>query len=231
VPNIEKTFETLRLACQVDNQWQYKLAARLGLLGIALLPDQQRQLFFAASDSDEEVKVLLNQASSAAGRLIGKIPRLQSVAEIIEYQVHVDGKLDGFTGNERVIRLGATFLRVAVRWNLLRKSGVSNLLAMAELQKELPYLPPVVGEALLDLDAEQAAEPAIEVEVCDLHEGMMLAEDLITEDGAILLRKGRLLSWTVIEKLHMRWRGNKQVRPIQIFESTCNADAKILCKQ
>jgi CheY-like chemotaxis protein len=229
VPNIEKTFEALRVACQVENHWQYKLAARLGLLGIALLPDQQRQLFFVASDSDEEVKVLLNQASSAAGRLIGKIPRLQSVAQVIEHQVDVDGGITGFSGNDRVVKLGATFLRVAVRWSLLRKSGVSSLVALAELQKELPNMPAEIGEALLSLDSEHEPEPAVEVEVCDLREGMVLAEDLITEDGAILLRKGRLLSWTVIEKLHMRWRGNKHVRAVQILESTCSTGDKVLC--
>lgn len=228
VPMIEQIFDKLREASEVEAHWEYKLAARFGLLGLALLTEEERTRFQSLKPYEREANELLEKAASVAGRLVDKIPRLHSVAEIVMHQKDIDGNTGVISDKHRVVRLGATFLRIAIKWNLLANVGIRGEAALAELRKELPNITPAIEDTLLEIEASQD-EVAIEVAIADLKEGMVLARDIMNAEGAILLRKGRLLSPTTIEKLHICESENKGIRPIQIVESSCPPQEALAC--
>ena len=64
--------------------------------------------------------------------------------------------------------------------------------------------------------------------LCDLKEGMVLCDDVVSENGSMLIRKGRRLTWTVIERLHNTQSTSDRSRMIRIRQSTCNSADRLI---
>ena len=77
----------------LEGQWEYKLAARLGMLGFALLPEKDRTRFEMAVDSGDQLRATIHEAAMIGQRIIGRIPRLGTVARIIGTTAEVDGSM------------------------------------------------------------------------------------------------------------------------------------------
>ena len=69
---IEQIFDKLREASEVEAHWEYNLAARFGLLGLALLTEEERTRFQSLKPYEPEANELLEKAASVAGRLVDK---------------------------------------------------------------------------------------------------------------------------------------------------------------
>ncbi len=229
-PKIEQIVRELRSGLDIEDRWEYKLSARLGLLGFALLPEQERLSFEYALPSDQNSQAIFLRAASIACRVMERIPRLRSVAQIIGNQDGIDGNICCIcpTSESDIVHLGATLLRIAVHWNCLTRSGMSNDAALIELKLCLPKLLPQLEDILLAVDLGYDEQRALDIAICDLQEGMILHDDVITKDGATLLRKGRRLTWMIIEKLRMHRSEDKRLRSIRVVESSCNVNNRVL---
>jgi hypothetical protein len=58
------------------------------------------------------------------------------------------------------------------------------------------------------------------VGVAQLEPGMVLFDDVLTSDGALLIRKGRRLTWTIIERLRNSRSTGEKLRPILVRQSS-----------
>ena len=47
--------------------------------------------------------------------------------------------------------------------------------------------------------------------------GLVLADDVRTADGVVLLRKGRRLTWAIIEKFHCHREAIRNLHPIEVI--------------
>jgi CheY-like chemotaxis protein len=200
---VQEIVGQLQDALRLDGHWEYKLSARLGLLGFALLPEQDRIRFEMALLSGGQLQELIGAAAATGRRIIERIPRLEMVARMIGSMGDVDGAIlhaKPRSDSDRVAT-GATLLRVAVQWDFLVREGLSPRAAAAELRAELPHLPAAVTTTLADHDAVAIRNRVATCGPSDLVEGMVLHDDVLTADGVMLIRGGRRLTWTIIEKL------------------------------
>src|SRR5690606_22254601 len=88
---IESLVEHLRQAIGAPDRWEYKLAARLGLVGFTLLPERQRRKLETAAPDEPVLQDILSASAATGSRLLEKIPRLGTIARMIREQVNVDG--------------------------------------------------------------------------------------------------------------------------------------------
>jgi len=228
IPTVEQTFEHLQKAAQVKPRWEFTLASRLGLIGFALLSDQERQTLATTSAASPESQELFFQMSSIGARLIEKIPRLGTVAGVIGNQWETCGELPDSQDKNHDVLVGANLLRIATLWSSLSSGDLSGDESLAELMLVLPNLPDHLADALLAMD-DLETQAVVEVAPEDLREQMVVAKDIITEDDARLVRKGRKLSSTIIEKLRLHHTEQAKLLPIQIYESTCPVGNRMLC--
>lgn len=216
---IQRYVDNLRKAMGFEDRWEYKLAAKLSLLGFSLMPEADRACFDEGDQSDIQVTNLLRRAATTGRKIIERIPRLDAVAAMIGRQVEVDGRLltPYPTEPQQVIDAGATMLRVALHADCLERQGISAKAGIAEIRKQLPKLADAYADALEEMWRDAQDFCTIEVPVDKLEEGMVLADDVRTADGVILLRKGRRLTWAIIEKFHCHREAIRNLHPIEVI--------------
>ena len=200
---IHELVESLRTRVGIDKRWEYKLASKLSLLGFALMPESESLPADGALLQCPDYVARIEKASHVASRLIEKIPRLGIVAAMIREQSVVSGRVRSVRSEDEVdvIQTGATLLRIALHIECLSQQGISATEGVLELQEALPELRTEFVNAISDSWPEAIDRPMTEVRADRLMEGMVLADDVITSNGAILLRKGRRLTATIIERL------------------------------
>jgi hypothetical protein len=85
----------------------------------------------------------------------------------------------------------------------------------------IPHLPQQLEVALLQLDTPDTDYQPVEVSLPDLVEGMVLYDNVLSEDGALLLRSGRRLTVPIIEKLKLHCQSATKLRPIIVVRASC----------
>ena len=227
---VQEIVGVLQDSLRLESQWEYKLSARLGLLGFALLPEQDRIRFEMGLVSGQQLQEMICNAAAIGRRIIERIPRLGTVARLIGMMGEVDGatlRPAPKTDAEKAVT-GATLLRVAVQWDFLVRQGLSPRAAADELRASLPELPGAVLSILIEQDAVDNAERGVGCDLSELAEGMVLQDDVLTGDGVMLIRGGRRLTWTIIEKLRSYESSVVGLRTIRIREVEAPAEEALL---
>lgn len=191
-----------RLAQYLDCEevWAVEMAALLGPIGRVMLPTRVIQ----GGSNRAVVAALLAAVPEVGARLLQPIPRLEGVARIIRYQ----GK--GFDGSGlpegdiqgESIPLGSRILRVVWDFYELEASRKSAAVALEEMRLRPRSYDPRVLEAfgnLLKLSPQPPSAREIPLRV--LQPGMVLAADLLTEDGGLVLPRGLRLGAGHVELL------------------------------
>ena len=176
---------------------QYGRAARLrrilGLLTPHLPPIAGWELATAAAlaqigcvgGNDEQDERRLAADTEAGAVQISRIPRLESVAGGIRYQLkNFDGSgypEDGISG--RKIPLLGRVLRLAIEWDRLENTGMPATEVAAWLRAAPGLVDPDLLEKLAESAADESRLPSRQVRIDRLVEGAVLAEDLWTDDG------------------------------------------------
>lgn len=227
---VEQIVLLVQNGLELEGQWEYKLSARLGMLGFALLPEQERLHFELGAAPGSELRDAIRTAAAVGRRIIERIPRLGTVGRIIGMCAEVDGNtLMAQPKNEIEKAItGATLLRVAIEWDNFMRQGLSARTAVHELTKSLPKLSPGIAELLAELKPDVVTDGGIELDVSELTEGMVLQEDVLTGDGLILLRSGRRLTLPIIEKLRSYRSSAVNLRPVRVRHATADAEKPAL---
>jgi CheY-like chemotaxis protein len=201
--------------------WEFRLAAKLSLVGLALLPCDEQVRFQHLGPNEPESKLLLEKMALTSSRLIARIPRLERVSEILRKQAAVNPSAFQEPYAEDSADLGATLLTIAVHWSNLINHGLRTEEALVELRQAVPGLPQIIEDALLEMEADARDRQPVELPLADLAEGMVLYDNVVSEDGALLLRSGRRLTHSVIEKMKLHFQGRAGLRPIFVVASSC----------
>lgn len=172
-----------------EEVWAIEVAALLAPVARATLPVATLQ----ASPSRREVAALLATLPEVGARLLQPIPRLEGVAQMIRYQAKgFDGT--GLPDDElqgEAIPLGSRILKVLWDFSELEDLRKSQPVALEELRLHPKAYDPKVLSALGALIASSRPTPAAQdSRVRDLHVGMVLAANLLTEAGALILPRG-----------------------------------------
>jgi CheY-like chemotaxis protein len=201
--------------------WEYRMAARLGLVGLVLQPPNEQERFQKLGPADPESQHLFDEILMTSARMIERIPRLNSVVAILRAPQITDGAVGLADIEHTTPALGGLLLRVATYWTNLTSTGSAPLAALDELREAFPDMPLQIVEALLALECEQTYARPLKLSVENLTEGMVLYDDVHSDDGAVLLRKGRRLTTAAIEKLRL----GRSLKPIFVVDISMETEA------
>ena len=218
---VRRLVQKLCKQLEVDRPWQFEVAAMLSQIGcVTVPPNTLNKVYYGQTLAVDESQML--EAHPSVGRdLVANIPRLEAVAEIIAHQQKCfDGSgspSDSVAGKE--ILLGARILKVAIDYDTLKWSGLADLEAIAELRKHSEWYDPDVLTALAIIGIEESFEIQ-EVGAKDLRTYMIVADDVISTDGALLVSKGQDVTPVLRQRLRNFERNGRLESPIRVLVRT-----------
>ena len=186
---IHKIVEHMKL----EDNWIFESAAMLCKIGcIAVSEDLVRRKVTGHKLDAEEYAEFAEHASIGA-KLVTTIPRMDEVARAIQYQEKCfDGSgypKDSVRGED--IPLGGRMLKVVIDYDALEASGAQMADAIERLKsKPERYDPQVLAafEASMQVDEGLVVST---VSIMQLDDSMVVAEDLKTAEGVLLIAKGQ----------------------------------------
>lgn len=187
----------------VERKWEFELAGMLSQTGCVTLPDNVISKIYSGSPLNVIETKMFESHPQIGHDLLINIPRLQGVAKIILYQEkRYDGAGipdDGVKGND--LPPGARALNIAIAYDTLVKSRKAINEALREIQSNSHYYDPTMLQALEKFVASQKEFAARTINVQELTTGMVIAQDMATSTGMLLITKGQTVTDTLRERL------------------------------
>ena len=203
----------------LDDVWQLESAAMLSQIGCVSLPgDLVLRKSQGEPLTDVEVAEFAAHASVGA-ELLTTIPRMDQVAEAIRYQEkNFDGTgypEDAVKGEE--IPVGARMLKIIADFDALESSSSDALQAIEAMRPQASRYDPVLFSAFEKTVTQASAMTAKTVEISQLTDSMVLAEDVVTSENVLLIAKGQ--ETTLSARRHLQqYRANGQIEDrIHVF--------------
>jgi len=200
---IKQLVSELVEALGVTEKWQVEVAAMLSQLGaITLPPETAERAYYGRPLHFEEQKLVAN-LPSLTEKLLGNIPRLEAVREIL--RLYAKPRLpevpEEAETRAHVVALGAQVLRVAVDFDALESSGSLPELSVATMRGREGSYDRRVMDALVELRGGTDASDVRELPMSGLRVGMILAEDVELQSGALLVARGYEITERFLERI------------------------------
>jgi len=188
--------------------WPLELAALLARVGSVTVPpfivSKARQ---GQALSEAEAKIW-QRVPETGYTLLRNIPRLEPVAEIVRFQhKHFDGGgvPDGPVCGE-TIPLGARMLKTLLDLAEIEAGRIARPAAFTLMQRQAKrYDPAILAAArscLIEAEPPPLEIPSVTIPLKSLVPGHVLAEDIQTVEGKILLTAGQQMTDVLMERLH-----------------------------
>jgi FixJ family two-component response regulator len=183
---------------KLPEQWPLEFASLAAQLGHIALPERTlRRLYAGESLSPEEAAQVAHSAVVAEG-ILKRIPRLGPVIDILS-NLATGRKGNASRASESI---GAEILRVVSAYEAVERTTASRDTAVHRLRAQSGRFDPEVLKALTELlGLEVAGDESIEVPIGRVRVDMIVAEDLYTRNGVLLVPKGYRVSESFVARL------------------------------
>jgi CheY-like chemotaxis protein len=176
--------------------WQLEAAAMLSEIGYISLPIELVEKLYYGKRLTAEERQLADGAPAVAQKLLGRIPRLEPVMEILAASRRSKPEIpDG------LVKLGADILRLTLEYDAQIVQGHSAGVALSSIRAQVAQFDHKLVENLETLVGLAAGTPEVkEVLVGRLTPGMVFMDDLYTQIGTLLVPKGFEVTETFLER-------------------------------
>lgn len=189
----------------VSNPWEVEFAAMLSQIGCVTVPEEILQKISIGDSLTEKEASLYHQHPQIGHNLIARIPRMETVAEIVANQNKRmnDAIISKFpTNHADTLTFGARILKVVFDYDKLLHSGNLPRNACHELADRSGWYDPIILNVLKEIVEKQANEfVTLEVLVSELKPGMMLDKSLYSTRDSLLLSAGQEITLSLILRL------------------------------
>lgn len=181
--------------------WQYEMAALLSQIGCITLPNELLSKVYAGHPLNDQEEALYRRHPHTGARLIEKIPRLETVAAIIEHQLRSHSDLEMDDSLDEVVVLGAQVLKVSIDFDARLHRGTRHGAAIRQMQEEQGMYHPEVLSLLAGLEFGQEFEKVVSLQVRELSVGMIAEQDIKTSGGVLIVPTGQEITWSLLQGL------------------------------
>jgi hypothetical protein len=178
---------------ELEPVWEVALAGLMHRIGWISLPHEVIEHRLAGERLTDDESMMLDEALATTVRLVGRIPRLDGVADIIKESTR-DSSVTGPTAAPTA----PSIVRAAVDFDdsLARGAGAKKTLA-----RMMPTHAGAILEALAGWDGATDEATIREVGLSQLVIGMVVQRDIVTGNGSLLVKAGSDLTETLVQRL------------------------------
>ncbi|MBI4804890.1 MAG: response regulator [Desulfovibrio sp.] len=187
--------------------WELDLATMLSHIGCMSIPRKILDDITAGKELTKSDMKLYHSHPIVGANLLEQIPRLESVAAIIAAQFQ-----EFNPGQSESVR----FLKVAVEYDMLLSTGLAPYEAYGRMKAYKHRYDPVMLEALEKCIAEEGGYALKFAAIIELKPNMVLAEDIVSRNGVLLLSRGTMLDQDAIDALTVAHETFNIVEPVTV---------------
>ena len=192
--------------------WEVEIAALLLQLGAVTLHDATAEKLYAGAALTAEEQKMVTAVPRATERIIGHIPRMEGVLQVIK---DVGRRFDA--DDDRGPSLGGRMLRIVRDHDDLESRGATRAGALETMgHRSGAYDPQLLKDYSRALGLIREVENAIDVNVESLQVGMTFAEDVRHRGGTLLIARGYKVTPALLERLAHIPRGQVRV-PLRVI--------------
>jgi response regulator RpfG family c-di-GMP phosphodiesterase len=199
---IKRNVRYMASELQLQDVWNYELAAMLSQLGCITLPSEVMEKIAAGKEISKQEQQQFNKHPEIGARLLQHVPRFETIAAMVEQQNADVDKLEidsTLTLEEKGI-LGGQILKVALAYDSLVSQDMSHEDAIAHLKEHPDKYDPALVQALIAGKGGASFE-VMTLPITKLKPGMILDENIYSTAGTLLVAKGQELSTAVLLRL------------------------------
>ena len=190
---VQHMIETLNL----PDRWQFELAAMLSQIGCVTVPPDTLEKLYKHLPLNAAEEAIFSAQTQVGHKLLAKIPRLESVAEMVARQ---NTSWSDTNGNKDSVNTGAQLLKIASDCDEQVMRGVGFGTALAQMAVSRDYCPEFV-KALQKLQAEESKSETRWVNLLQLKPGMIVSAGIYSQTGLLLLAQGQEVTDSAIARL------------------------------
>ncbi|HTE55992.1 MAG TPA: response regulator [Kofleriaceae bacterium] len=204
---VKQSVTDILTATGATERWQVEVAAMLSQLGFASLPPEVSEKVYFGHRLTPQEEALVAKVPQVTGQLIGNIPRLELVRAMLAGVIKAVARDPAISAaDHELVARGTSMLRLAIDFDLLEGQGATPAVAFATLRGRKGTYDEAQLEAFAAVRGESAPREEVrEVNITGLIAGMVLARDVMTTGGALLVARGYQLTESLLDRLrHFR---------------------------
>jgi response regulator RpfG family c-di-GMP phosphodiesterase len=180
--------------------WQLEAAAMLSQLGYLSLPVELVEKLYYGEKLSADEQTLAEGVPEVAGNLLGHIPRLEPVLQILNALRASDEQLRML--GDGTIGLGARILLLVLEYDSLVTQGYGSDVALQTVRgKGSRYGAELIEKFAGHIGAGAAVDDICEIPLRAVKPGMTILDDLRTHLGTLLVPRGLEVSETCLARL------------------------------
>ncbi len=210
----------------MKERWQVEVAAMLSQLGCITLPEDVVEKVNLGQPLSEPEQKFVARMPVVTEQLLGNIPRLEVVREILASGVRPSGQVMATLSDadKQVAVRGAQLLRVALDFDVLEAQGNTASMAIDTLRGRAGRYDKEVVEALAAVRGGASLGKKIrELPLSGLRVGMVFAEDVRMVSGTLLVARGNEVTPSLMERARS-FRSGMVREPVRVVVSTTAID-------
>lgn len=200
-------------ALGVDGAWRFESAAMLSQIGCVAVPTDVIERVARGEQLSPEQEHMINRHPEVARDLIGRVPRLEAVAEMIAHQFGL--------GTDNIVdpdaRLGARVLSLALEFDELLTLGATRDQALESLRRNHGEWEVRLVDAFTGITVGGGETQVANLSVRELRVGMVLDRDILNTNGRVLMARGFRLNPGTLERLRNYAQLGGVVEPIRVL--------------
>jgi response regulator RpfG family c-di-GMP phosphodiesterase len=203
--SIRKRAKQLATALEAEDTWEIEVAALLAQLGAVTLPPETAERVYSGAKLTPRESEMVARIPTVTREILERIPRLEGVIEILNtYPRPYDDR-----GAGRSLPLGARILKIAIDYDALEAHGTTPSVALSTLRaRAQTYDPDLLGVFEKTVGSATDRQRVLEIPLLRLRAGMMLADDVRSVAGPLLIARGHVATEQLITRLWNLQRGS-----------------------
>jgi CheY-like chemotaxis protein len=196
------------LAAQLDvkERWPIEVAAMLSPIGTVTLPNETVEKLHDGRALDESEQAMVKRIPALTQQLLGNIPRLEPVCEIL-------AQLE----QSKPASLGARMLRLVLDYDLLESRGSSRQEALDTLSARRSHDAELLAAFATLLGSQDKKAVTQELALSRLQPGMVFLADVRSMSGALLIARGHEVTASLLERIRNFSGGGKVAEPLRVL--------------
>lgn len=190
---------------ELGERWQVEVAATLSQLSTFTLPPETLEKVHYGAPLSPDEQAMVYRAPDATEQLLGHIPRLEPVREILAGYTKPYRKIErpADVAHEQLqVQRWTQMLRVAADFDTLEAQGLSSALALTTLKgKTDQYDPQVWRPFSACLASAKDGDKIRDISLAALRSGMVLAADVKMATGTLFVARGYEVTPAFLERV------------------------------
>jgi response regulator RpfG family c-di-GMP phosphodiesterase len=185
------------------SDWQCDVAAMLSQIGSVTIPAETLDRMYDGSQLTPEETAMAARLPAVAVQLLGSIPRLEGVREILTHMDdHYEPSKAGQPKRGEAIPWGARALKIILDYLTLEARLGTGAQALEAMLARKGWYDTAMLRSFVEVANRSTSNVEIRhVVVRELRQGMILRDNLFTKNGMLLVTKGNEVTSGLIERI------------------------------